>query len=225
MPHVIDIPRPALPVSGSDRTFPIRRIWCVGRNYAAHAREMGQSDREPPFFFLKPSDAATAAPEIPYPPATSDLHHEVELVVALGAGGSDLAPDETLALVWGASVGVDLTRRDIQAEAKRQSRPWAMAKGFDASAPMAPLVPVAGCGPLDRGRIALSVNGETRQEADLSEMIWPVAEHLSELSRLVALAPGDLVMTGTPAGVGPAARGDRIEAEVEGVARHAFTLV
>ena len=225
MTYVIDAgDRPALPTTDG-ALFPIRRIWCVGRNYAEHAREMGHSGREAPFFFAKPWGAATTADEVPYPPGTEDLHHEVELVVALGSGGSSVAPDDVPGLVWGATVGVDLTRRDMQAEAKKKGRPWDMAKGFDHSAPMAPLRPISECGALDRGRIALSVNGEARQDADLSEMIWSVAEHVAELSKLVTLAPGDLVMTGTPAGVGAVSRGDRIECSVEGIAEHSFTLV
>ena len=226
MHYVIDKPkRASLAVEGRDRRFPVRRIWCVGRNYAEHAREMGGDERDPPFFFAKPADAATNAAEVPYPPMTEDLHHEVELVIALGAGGTDIDPDDVLGCIWGAGVGVDLTRRDIQAAAKKAGRPWSMAKGFDLSAPMSPIVPIEDCAAIDRGRIALMVNGQTRQEGDLSEMIWSVTEHVAELSRFVELRPGDLIMTGTPAGVGPVSRGDRIEAEVEGVARHAFTLV
>ncbi len=219
MAHVIDPPpRPALPVLGGG-TFPVRRIWCVGRNYAAHAEEMGNDARDPPFFFAKPGDAALPCPEgaradVPYPPGTRELHHEVELVVAIGRAGADIAPEDVRAHVWGAAVGVDLTRRDLQAEAKAARRPWDLAKGFDASAPIGTLAPLGDI-PLDRGRIALEVNGEARQAADLSEMTWPVVEHVAILSRSVALAPGDLIMTGTPAGVGPLERGDVLTARIE----------
>lgn len=222
MTHVIDPPpRPALPVLGGG-TFPVRRIWCVGRNYAAHAAEMGNDARDPPFFFAKPGDAAVPCPErgapaeIPYPRDTGELHHEVELVVAIGRGGASIAPADVRAHLWGAAVGVDLTRRDRQAEAKAARRPWDLAKGFDASAPIGPL---ARLGNLDlaRGRIRLEVNGETRQDADLAEMIWPVAEHVAILSRSVALAPGDLIMTGTPAGVGPLVPGDVLHGRIDGL--------
>ena len=225
MSYVIDAgERPSLQTTGGG-LFPVRRIWCVGRNYAEHAREMGHSGREAPFFFAKPWGAATMAAEVPYPPGTAELHHEVELVVALGGGGSAVSPDDVPGLIWGATVGVDLTRRDVQAEAKKKGRPWDMAKGFDHSAPIAPLRPIGECGPIDRGRIALSVNGETRQDADLSEMIWSVAEHMAELSKMVELAPGDLVMTGTPAGVGAVSRGDTVECSVERIAEHSFRVV
>lgn len=209
----------ALPVQGGGR-FPVRRVWCVGRNYAAHAREMGGApEREAPFFFAKPADAAVHADAVPYPPATADLHHEVELVVALGGSGADVAPKAALDLVFGYGVGIDLTRRDLQAEAKKAGRPWAMAKGFDASAPCSAIVPVAACGHPAAGRISLDVDGQRRQEGDLAEMVWSVPEILGHLSRLVALAPGDVIFTGTPAGVGPVARGQRLSAEIAGVAR------
>ncbi len=214
----------ALPVAGGGR-FPVRRIWCVGQNYAAHTREMGGApEREEPFFFAKPADAAVHAEAVPYPPATADLHHEVELVVALGGAGRDVAPAAALDLVYGYAVGVDLTRRDLQAAAKKAGRPWAMAKGFDAAAPCSAIVPVQRCGHPAAGRIALAVNGTPRQQADLADMIWPVPEILAHLSRLVALAPGDLVFTGTPAGVGALAPGDRVEAEIAGVARLAVRV-
>ena len=213
-------PRPSIAVAGTAARFPVRRVFCVGRNYAAHAREMGKDpEREPPFFFTKPADAVVdAADGVPYPPDTDELHHEIELVVALGAGGADLDASAVHGLLWGATVGVDLTRRDRQAEAKRAGRPWDLAKGFDASAPIAPLVPMARVASLESGRIRLEVDGETRQAGDLSEMIWPVAEHVAILSRSVTLAAGDLVMTGTPAGVGPVRPGEVITGGVEGVA-------
>lgn len=203
--------------------FPVRRIYCVGRNYADHAREMGSDpDREPPFFFTKPRDAVIAADAVPYPPATSDLHHEVELVLALGGGGVDLAPQEASALIFGAAVGVDLTRRDLQAAAKKTGRPWDMAKGFDASAPIGLIRP--GPAPAS-GAITLSVDGETRQSGDLDQMIWSCGEVLSHLSRLVQLQAGDLVFTGTPSGVGAISRGELIEASADDLPPLRFQLV
>jgi fumarylpyruvate hydrolase len=206
-----------LPVQGGGR-FPVRRIFCVGRNYAAHAREMGHDpDREAPFYFLKPAYSIVADDaDTPYPPATSDLHHEMELVVAIGRGGKDIPEAEALAHVWGYCAGLDLTRRDLQAEAKKLGRPWDMGKGFDHSAPMGAIRPAAGVDP-SRGKIELRVNGKVRQSSDLSLMIWSVPEVIANLSRLVELAPGDLIMTGTPEGVGPVMRGDVLEGMVEGV--------
>jgi fumarylpyruvate hydrolase len=219
-------PRASNAVAGSDARFPIRRVFCVGRNYEAHAREMGNDpDREPPFFFMKPADAVVpAAGSVPYPPLTDDLHHEVELVVAIGKGGTNLSVDQALGHVWGYAVGVDLTRRDLQAVAKKLSRPWDWAKGFDASAPCGPIVPVAASGHPQAGSISLSVNGETRQQGDLNELIWPVADVIAIISHSVALAPGDLIFTGTPAGVGALQPGDRVQAQVEGVGSIAFTM-
>jgi fumarylpyruvate hydrolase len=211
----------AAPVKGGG-LFPVRRVYCVGRNYADHAREMGADPtREPPFFFSKPRDALSFQSDIPYPPATADLHHEVELVLALGAGGADLSPEQTEELIYGAAVGVDLTRRDLQAAAKKTGRPWDMAKGFDASAPMGVITPGA---VIDHGAIALSVNGEIRQSGDLSHMTWSAAEVLSHLSKLVRLEAGDLIFTGTPAGVGAVTAGDRVEATVEGLEPLAFSM-
>jgi len=211
---------PSLAVFGSSARFPIRRVFCVGRNYATHAREMGSDpDREPPFFFMKPADAVVPAEgALPYPPATKDLHHEIELVVALRSGGADILADEALARVWGYGVGIDLTRRDLQAAAKDAGRPWDMAKGFDASAPCTPLRPVSAFGhPAEDACIRILVNGEVRQDGALSEMIWPIADIISHLSRLVTLAPGDLIFTGTPGGVGALQPGDRVRGEVAGV--------
>ncbi len=208
-------PEPVLaPVEGGDM-FAVRRIYCVGRNYADHAREMGADpDREPPFFFSKPRDAATFTNPVAYPPATADLHYEAELVLALGAGGADLTPEAALSCVYGAACGLDLTRRDLQAEAKKTGRPWDMAKGFDQSAPIGLIRP----GPApEHGALQLSLNGETRQAADLSDMIWSNSELLSHLSTLVRLEPGDLVFTGTPAGVGPVARGQTLLVEIDGL--------
>jgi fumarylpyruvate hydrolase len=217
---------PALAVAGSDQLFPLRRVFCVGRNYASHAREMGSDpDREPPFFFTKPADAVIpASGALPYPPATRELHHEIELVVALGAGGTDVAPENALDLVWGYGVGLDLTRRDLQAIAKKDGRPWDMAKGFDASAPVSPLLPVAQVGHPQQGRIWLEVNGQLKQEGDLNEMIWPVADVIAALSRLVTLAPGDLIFTGTPAGVDALVAGDRVRGGVDGVSTFELTV-
>lgn len=206
------IPASALvtaPVEGGG-DFPVRRIYCVGRNYADHAREMGADPtREAPFFFSKPRDALAAGGNIPYPPATADLHYEVELVLALGSGGFNLTPDAAAACIWGTAVGIDLTRRDLQAQAKAKGRPWDTAKGFDASAPIGLIRP----GPAPaKGTITLSVNGQIRQSGDVADMIWSSAEILSHLSALFDLAAGDLVFTGTPAGVGPVSIGDTLDA-------------
>ena len=213
-----------LPVAGSAELFPVRRIYCVGRNYADHAREMGATDqaegREPPFFFMKPGDAVvsgTGEISFAYPPVTQNLHHEVELIVALGAGGANLTVDAAKGLIFGYAVGVDLTRRDIQARAKEKGHPWDMGKGFDQSAVAGAIIPVAQSGYLDRGRIWLKVNGEVRQDGDLAAMLWQVADIVANLSTLVRLEAGDLIYTGTPAGVGPLLRGDVLEGGVDGV--------
>ncbi len=204
--------------------FPVRRILCVGRNYAAHRREMGGDDREPPFFFAKPADAvATPGAAVPYPSATADLHHEVELVVALSDGGEDVSPERAMSLIYGYAVGVDLTRRDLQAAAKSKGQPWDAAKGFDASAPISAIQRCPG-GPVPSGRIRLSVNGQVRQDADIADMIWSVPEVIAQASRLWRLEPGDLIFTGTPEGVGPVQRGDRVEGTVEGVGEVSFNL-
>lgn len=201
----------------------LHRIFCVGRNYAAHAREMGNDDREPPFFFTKPASAAVASgATLSYPPATSNLHHEAELVLLIGIGGADIATDTALEHVWGYGVGNDLTRRDLQAEAKEMRRPWDMAKGFDASAVLGPLHPATEIGHPSKGRITAQVNGELRQEADLSDMIWSVVEIVSHLSRLVTLCPGDLIMTGTPEGVGSVAPGQDCVVAIEGLGEARF---
>ncbi|WP_022903653.1 fumarylacetoacetate hydrolase family protein [Curtobacterium sp. B8] len=210
-------PQPSVPTSTGGR-FPVRRVFCVGRNYAAHAREMGHDpDREPPFFFTKPADAVvTDDADTPYPPLTGQLEHEVELVVAIGAPAVDVPVADALDVVWGYGVGLDLTRRDLQAEAKRLGRPWDAAKGFDASAPVGTLVPAAGVDPTS-GAVELHVGGALRQSGDLADQIWSVAETIAELSRSVRLAPGDLLMTGTPDGVGPLVRGDVVEGQIAGV--------
>ena len=211
-------PQAAIAVAGSDRLFPVRRIWCVGRNYIEHVREMGQDERQPPFFFAKPADAvAPDGAAIPYPPLTKDLHHEVELTVALKAGGRNIEPERALDCVYGYAVGIDLTRRDLQIASRDLKRPWEIGKAFDGSAPCGPLRPAAEIGHPAKGRITLKVNGELRQDGDLAQMIWKVPEVIAKLSEQVTLAAGDLIMTGTPSGVGPLAVGDRVECEIEGV--------
>jgi len=219
--------RPSLRVLDSDSLFPVRRIYCVGRNYAEHAAEMGgDPEREEPFFFAKPADAIVdGGGDIPFPPATSELHHEVELVVALGSGGADLTPRECSRLIFGYAVGVDLTRRDLQRRAKSESRPWDMAKGFDRSAPCSPLAMAADIGHPRSGAIGLEVNGLVRQLADLSDLVWSPEETLSHLSLLVELSAGDLVFTGTPAGVGVLEPGDRYRGWIEGVGELAGRIV
>lgn len=214
---------PTVPVLGLELAYPVGRILCVGRNYAAHRREMGGDDRDPPFFFAKPGDAVvTGGRPAPYPPRTTDLHHEIELVVAIGAAGADVAPSVALNLVYGYAVGVDLTRRDLQAAAKAKGQPWDAAKGFDHSAPISDIRRWTGSPP--SGRISLSVNGEPRQSAVLGDMIWSIAEVISEASRLWRLEPGDLIFTGTPEGVGPLARGDRVLGEIDEVGRLSFAI-
>ncbi len=217
--YVIAPPRiAAVPVSGGG-LFPVRRIFCVGRNYAEHAREMGgDPSREAPFFFTKPADAlVTGGADMPYPSATSDLHFELELVVAIGTGGTDIAESDALSHVWGHAVGLDMTRRDIQAGAKKAGRPWDMAKGFDLSAPIGDLVPVARSGAMASGALVLTVNGTPRQSSDVSRMIWSVPETIAYLSGLVRLEPGDLIFTGTPEGVGAVVRGDVLEGRIDGL--------
>ena len=228
------IPNPArvaLPIVGSDDLFPVRRVYCVGRNYAAHAREMGADpDREAPFFFLKPADAlqVVAGPEPvdhPYPPRTDNYHFEVEMVAALGRGGRDIPVEEATGCVYGYAVGLDMTRRDLQDEAKRLSRPWDLAKGGDASAPVGPIHPASAIGHPARGAIALDVDGRRRQSGDLSQMIWSVAEQVATLSIYFELFPGDLIFTGTPAGVGPVVRGETMTGSVEGLGAIALRVV
>ncbi len=221
---------PWLDVVGETVRFPVARIWCVGRNYAAHAREMegGPSEERhpaPPFFFLKPSTALVAGGgSVRYPPETSLLHHEVELVVALARGGRNILPEGALAHVFGYAVGVDLTRRDVQTEAKRTGRPWSMAKGFDGSAPCSAIAPSAVIGHPASGRITATVNGEIRQDGDLSEQIWSVEQVVARLSEIVELLPGDLLFTGTPAGVAPLVPGDQLDVASEGVGHLAVRI-
>ena len=211
-------PRPSLPVRGTLQRFPIRRVYYIGRNYAAHAVEMGHDpDREPPFFFQKSADNVLVGADFPYPDRSADVHYEFEMIVALGKGGLDVPVESALDLVFGYGVGLDMTRRDLQAEAKKLGRPWDVGKAFDHSAPCSELVPVALTGHPSRGEIVFRVNGELRQRGDLAQMIWKTAEQIAILSRFFELQPGDLIMTGTPAGVGPIRRGDLMEGEVEGV--------
>ena len=221
------LPAPAqasVPVEGSSALFPVRRVYCVGRNYAAHRREMGGDDRDPPFFFAKPADAVVApGAAVPYPPRTANLHHEIELVVALKGGGADVPVERALDLVYGYAVGVDLTRRDLQNAAKDKGQPWEAGKFFDASAPISAIKPWTG--PAPQGRIAISVNGTVKQEGVVADMIWNVAEIISEASKLWTLAPGDLIFTGTPEGVAAIVAGDKIEGSVEGVGALSFTVV
>ncbi|MBC7433827.1 MAG: fumarylacetoacetate hydrolase family protein [Rubritepida sp.] len=216
----------ALPIAGSNALFPVRRIFCVGRNYAEHAIEMGSDPtREPPFYFTKPADAVViGGADMPYPTVTKSLHHEMELVVAIGTGGTNISIEDALKHVWGYCCGLDMTRRDIQNEAKKTGRPWDMGKGFDLSAPMGPLVPANGFDP-SKGRIELKVDGRVTQTSDLAKLIWSVPEVIANLSQLVALAPGDLIMTGTPEGVAAVVRGDVLEGMVEGVGEVRTTIV
>lgn len=220
MTYVLSPPiTPSIPVVGSGDRFPVRRIFCVGRNYADHAREMGHDpDREPPFFFSKPADALlTDGAPLPYPPHTADLHYEGELVVAIGKGGEDIPLAEAPKHVWGYAAGNDFTRRDLQAEAKKLGRPWDMAKGFDHSAACGAITPAAQVGAMDRGPILSTVDGILRQQGDLDQMIWSVPEIVAILSGYVSLAAGDLIFTGTPAGVGALARGARVVVQIEGL--------
>jgi fumarylpyruvate hydrolase len=222
MPFVIPAPAiPAVPVAGGGG-FPVHRIYCVGRNYAEHAVEMGHSGREPPFFFMKPADAVlpVAVGEtgvMDYPALTTHLHHEIELVVAIGVGGSNIAAADAQRHIWGYAVGLDMTRRDLQNDMKKQGRPWCIGKAFEQSAPIAPIVPLARTGALHRGAITLDVNGQRRQQGDLADLIWSVAETIEQISRAWLLQPGDLIFTGTPAGVGAVQRGDLMEGAIAGL--------
>ena len=219
-------PVPALQVKGTSALFPVHRIYCVGRNFADHAIEMGHDpDKEPPFFFQKNPDTLIA-PEsgFPYPPASRDVHHEVELVVALKAGGSDIPVEKALDCVFGYAIGLDMTRRDLQAEAKKHGRPWEVAKAFEHSAPCGPLHPATEAGHPAQGAIRLAVNGASRQEGNLDQMIWKVPEMIAYLSRLFTLAPGDLIFAGTPAGVGAVAKGDVMRASIEGLGEIAVAV-
>ena len=216
------LPTVTLPVTGRSERFPVRRIFCVGRNYAEHTREMGgDPEKEAPFFFTKPADAVVeSGSRIPYPLATQNLHHEGELVVAIGKGGAMVSEEAAEAMIWGHAAGNDLTRRDLQAEAKERRRPWDMAKGFDKSAVVGAIKP----GPLPEARLRCSVNGAVRQEASTSEMVWTPASIIAALSQMVSLSPGDLIFTGTPAGVGPLRRGDTCKVEIDGLQSATVTI-
>ena len=222
MNHVITPPAlPTVPVAGGG-LFPVHRIYCVGRNYAEHAQEMGFTGREAPFFFLKPADAVLPVAEgevggMAYPPLTANLHHEIELVVAIGVGGRDIAAADALSHIWGYAIGLDMTRRDLQNDMKKQGRPWSIGKAFDESAPIGPLHPIGHTGELTQGAISLSVNGVLRQQGDLRELIWNVAESIETLSRAWTLQPGDLIFTGTPAGVAAVVPGDLMEGRIAGL--------
>ena len=220
MSYVIpEPPRATVPVAGSAHTFPVRRIYCVGRNYAAHAREMGfDPDREPPFFFTKPADAIVPDGSVlDYPMATENLHHEIELVVAIGAGGANIAEEMALEHVYGYAVGLDMTRRDRQIAAREKGRPWCVGKAFDHSAPISEIRPAAEIGHPSNARIWLDVNGETRQDSNLTHLIWNVPETIAYLSGLFQLEPGDLIYSGTPEGVGAVGSGDKLSGGVDGV--------
>jgi fumarylpyruvate hydrolase len=231
MTHVIKAPEPvAIPVAGSDQTFPANRIFCVGRNYAEHAREMGHDpDREPPFFFEKHTSSLLFAPgpdgaDFPYPQQTSDVHHEIELVVGLAKGGNDIPVERAYEHVWGYAVGIDMTRRDLQGVAKKMGRPWEVGKSFDHSAPIGMFHPLSEAGHMSEAHIRLDVNGEQRQIGDMNAMIWKIPETISYLSGLFTLQPGDLIMTGTPAGVGPVQKGDVLEGHINGLSSIKITV-
>ena len=219
-------PVPSVAVSGTAARFPVRRIICVGRNYAAHAREMGRDpDREPPFFFLKPADTVVDdGATVPYPPETENFQYEIELVVAIGKAGTGIPAERALDHVWGYGVGIDLTRRDLQLQAREQGRPWDWGKGFDQSAPIAPIRPVSEVGHPSAGRIWLAVNGQVKQDSDIAKLIWPVPDIISIASRSMELRPGDLIMTGTPEGVGPVQRGEVMTGGIDGLGEIKITV-
>lgn len=215
-------PQASVPVAGTADRFPVHRIYCVGRNYAEHAKEMGFTGREPPFFFMKPADAVlpVAAGEtghMPYPTLTANLHHEIELVVAIGKGGADIKAQDALQHIWGYAVGLDMTRRDLQNDMKKQGRPWCIGKGFEASAPIGPITPVAQAGDVEKAAIWLQVNGADRQRSNVHQLIWNIAETIEHLSAAWTLQPGDLIFTGTPEGVGAVVRGDVLEGGIDGL--------
>ena len=216
----------AIPVFGSDALFPVRRIYCIGRNYAAHSVEMGgDPNRETPFFFQKNPDNLDASGEFPYPPHSTDVHHEIEMAVALKLGGANIPIGEALQHVYGYGVSLDMTRRDLQAQAKKLGRPWEISKAFERSAPIGLIHPASETGYLDSGRIELKVNGEVRQEGDLNQMIWKVPEMISYLSEYFELAAGDVILSGTPSGVGPVSVGDSMEASIEGLSSKVVKVV
>jgi len=221
----------AVPVAGSQDSFPVRRVYCVGRNYAAHAREMGfDPDREPPFFFCKPADAVVpvadgATLSLPYPPETSNLHYEIELVAAIGKSGANIPVDDALAHVWGYAVGLDMTRRDLQMKMREAGRPWELGKAFDQSAPIGPLHPAQSVSGIEQAGIWLQVNGTDKQRSDIGKLIWSVAETIAYLSRYFRLEAGDLIYTGTPEGVGPVVRGDKMVGGVDGLGTISVQMV
>lgn len=227
------IPQPSIatvPVAGSESVFPVHRIYCVGRNYVEHAKEMGGTGREAPFFFMKPADAVLPVPagatgEMPYPGMTSDLHHEIELVVAIGKGGSNIAAADAMQYVWGYAVGLDMTRRDLQGEAKKQGRPWSTGKGFDKSAPIGPIYPAAQAGNIAQASIRLQVNGAARQQSSIEKLIWNIPETIEHLSKYFALQPGDLIFTGTPEGVAAVKQGDVLEGMIDGLGELKIKIV
>jgi len=224
--YVIDAaPQPACLVATSPDLFPVHRIYCVGRNYAAHAVEMGSDpNREPPFFFQKNPDNIVTDGRFPYPALSEDVQHEIELVIALGSGGDNIPVEEALDHVWGYGIALDMTRRDLQAAAKRDGRPWELAKAFEHSAPISPLLPASEVGHPDSGAITLAVNGETRQAGDLAQMTWKVPEIIAGLSRLFTLRAGDLILSGTPSGVAAVARGDVLEGRIDGLGELRVTV-
>ncbi len=219
MAYVIDPPRQAaLPIVGTDKLFPVHRIYCIGRNYAAHAREMGHDpNREPPFFFQKNPDNLRTDGRFPYPTGTQDVHHEIEMIVALKSGGIDIRAENALTHVWGYGVGLDMTRRDLQGKAKDLGRPWEVGKAFEYSAPSTPLVPADKIGHPDKGAIWLDVNGKRRQTGDLNQMIWDIPGQIAYISSLFELRAGDIIMTGTPSGVAAVVKGDKLHGHVDGV--------
>jgi fumarylpyruvate hydrolase len=218
-------PQAVIAVAGTSEKFPVRRIWCVGRNYIEHIKEMGQDERAPPFFFAKPADAIVAdGGTVPYPSLTKDMHHEVELVVALKSGGRNIPTAKANDTIYGYAVGIDLTRRDLQIASRDVKRPWEVGKAFDHSAPCGPIMPAAKIGHPAKGKITLKVNGKLRQDGDLNQLIWNVPETISKLSEMVSLEAGDIIMTGTPAGVAATVAGDKIECEVEGVGKLTVTI-
>lgn len=217
--------QPQIPVAGTSLAFPVRRIWCVGRNYLDHIRELGNDERQPPFFFAKHADMiAPEGAKIPYPSLTKDLQHEVEFIVALKSGGANIDPKKALDHVYGYGVGVDLTRRDLQMASRKKEQPWEIGKSFDQSAPVSPLRPASDIGHPSKSRIWLQVNGETRQDGDIELMIWNTAEIISKLSQQVAVGAGDVIMTGTPAGVGPLVAGDKVSCGIDGIGTLNFSM-
>jgi fumarylpyruvate hydrolase len=222
MQYVFPPYTPSVPVAGTTEQFPVHRIYCVGRNYAEHAKEMGGTGREAPFFFMKPADAVMPVAhgevgEMPYPPMTNDLHHEIELVVAIGKGGKDINAADAMQHVWGYAVGLDMTRRDLQGEAKKLGRPWSTGKGFDHAAPIAPIHKIQETGQIAAAAVHLDVNGAKRQSSTIDKMIWNVSETIEHLSKYFELQPGDLIYTGTPEGVAAVQKGDLLEARIDGL--------